>query len=91
VESITAVRPYPISSSFHFERVLIWNSHQAEDFVLASNETHSVREFIEKSFAVVGTIISWRGSNEDEVGMDQNGKVLVRLVSGLTGSRLTIC
>jgi GDPmannose 4,6-dehydratase len=48
--------------------------------VLASNETHSVREFIEKSFAVVGTTITWRGSHEDEVGIDERGRVLVRSV-----------
>ncbi|GFZ52385.1 hypothetical protein JCM24511_10158 [Saitozyma sp. JCM 24511] len=53
---------------------------QPEDFVLASNETHSVREFIEKSFEVVGIRIRWEGEGLDEVGKcSETGKVLVRV------------
>jgi GDPmannose 4,6-dehydratase len=68
------------------KRKRLTTSHTAEDFVLASNETHSVREFIEKSFAVVGTTISWYGKDEQEVGVDQKGRVLVRYVE----SRLAV-
>lgn len=34
------------------------------DFVLATNETHSVREFVESAFACIGTTIEWQGERE---------------------------
>ena len=39
-----------------------------KDYVLSSNETHTVREFVEKAFAHVGIIIYWHGSGSDEYG-----------------------
>lgn len=41
----------------------------ADDFVLATGETHSVREFIERSFARVGIELGWTGSGRDETGV----------------------
>ena len=53
---------------------------QADDFVLATGEMHSVREFVEKSFAHVGITISWQGKDIDEVGLDaETGAVVVRV------------
>jgi GDPmannose 4,6-dehydratase len=52
----------------------------AEDFVLATNETHSVREFVETAFAEGGVEIAWRGTGVDEKGFDvKTGKVLVEI------------
>jgi GDPmannose 4,6-dehydratase len=42
------------------------------DYVLATNETHSVREFVEPSFAQIGVEIEWRGKGVDEVGYDKD-------------------
>ena len=42
---------------------------QPEDFVIATGETHSVREFCETAFRTVGLEIEWRGSGVDEVGI----------------------
>lgn len=39
-----------------------------EDFVLATGETHSVREFLEKAFSEAGLSIRWEGSRQFEVG-----------------------
>ncbi|KAG1796764.1 uncharacterized protein HD556DRAFT_1359652 [Suillus plorans] len=51
-----------------------------DDFVLATGETHPVREFIEKAFAVVGVTIMWRNSGVEEEGYDaQTGRVVVRV------------
>jgi GDPmannose 4,6-dehydratase len=51
-----------------------------DDYVLATGETHSVREFIEKAFAVVSRSIVWRGEGVAEVGIDaESGKVLVEV------------
>ena len=52
----------------------------AEDFVLATGETHTVREFIELSFKEIGMNIEWSGKNENEKGMDsKTGKVIVEI------------
>merc|ERR1719411_1159604 len=58
---------------------LMLQQPQPDDFVVATGEMHSVREFIDKAFAVVGTEISWEGEGVDEVGKDQNGNVRVRV------------
>ena len=51
-----------------------------EDFVLATGETHSVREFVELAFAHINRAIVWKGEGVDEVGVDQaSGKTLVRI------------
>lgn len=52
----------------------------AEDFVLATGETHTVREFIELSFREIGMNIEWSGKNENEKGMDsKTGKVILEI------------
>ena len=49
-----------------------------QDYVLSTNEFHSVREFIEKSFALKGFNIKWKGTGLDEVGYDENtGRELI--------------
>lgn len=50
-----------------------------DDFVLATGETHSIREFIELAFKEVGLSISWQGKGTDETGVDQNGVTRVRI------------
>jgi GDPmannose 4,6-dehydratase len=51
-----------------------------DDFVLATGETRSVREFVELAFAEVGRSIEWRGEGIDETGVDAaSGKTLVRV------------
>jgi GDPmannose 4,6-dehydratase len=43
---------------------------EPDDYVLATGETHSVREFVERAFGYIGKEISWRGTSVDEVGLD---------------------
>ena len=50
-----------------------------EDFVLATGVTTTVRDFVELAFAEVGRTIRWQGTGIDEVGVDQNGEVLVKI------------
>jgi GDPmannose 4,6-dehydratase len=55
----------------------IWRIVQQErpdDYVLATGESHSVREFVERAFACVGITIKWRGSGRDEEGIDTQAK-----------------
>lgn len=51
-----------------------------DDYVLATGESHTVRELIEVAFGEVGRTIAWQGTGLDEVGVDAaNGDVLVRV------------
>jgi len=52
----------------------------ADDYVLATGEMHTVREFVEKSFAHVGLTIEWSGTGVDEVGRcSATGRELVKV------------
>ena len=56
----------------------ILQQDQPEDYVLATNETHTVREFVEKAFAETGVLIRWEGEGRNEKGYDaKTGKLLV--------------
>ncbi|MDX1735680.1 MAG: GDP-mannose 4,6-dehydratase [Halioglobus sp.] len=61
----------------------MWRMLQADEpdtFVLATNRTETVRDFVELAFAAVDTAIEWSGEAEDEVGKcASSGKVLVRV------------
>jgi len=51
-----------------------------DDYVLATGETHSVREFVEVAFSRVGRKIEWKGKGIDEVGLDaSSGEVVVKI------------
>jgi GDPmannose 4,6-dehydratase len=52
------------------------------DFVLATGEAHSVREFVELAFSKVGRRIEWRGKGVEETGVDSaTGELLVKIDS----------
>lgn len=58
----------------------ILQQDKPSDYVLATGETHTVREFIEVSFAYVGTKIRWEGKGVEEKGIDtETGRVLVEI------------
>ena len=61
----------------------MWRILQQEtpdDYVLATGETHTVREFVELAFGHVGRTIAWQGKGVDEKGMDaRSGQVLVEI------------
>jgi GDPmannose 4,6-dehydratase len=51
-----------------------------DDYVLATGETHTVREFIELAFAEIDRPISWEGKGANEIGRDaKSGEVLIRI------------
>jgi len=61
----------------------MWRILQADkpdDYVLSTNEFHSVREFIEKSFSMRGFDLRWKGTGVDEIGYDyNNGRELIHI------------
>jgi GDPmannose 4,6-dehydratase len=59
---------------------LILQQQAPDDYVLATGEAHSVREFVEKAFACVGRKIEWRGSGVQEKGLEAlSGCILVEI------------
>jgi len=62
---------------------LMLQQDEPDDYVLATGETHTVREFVEKAFAVGGITIEWKGppGTVDEIGVDADdeSRVLVRI------------
>ena len=59
---------------------LMLQHDQPEDFVIATGEQHSVREFTEKAFREAGIELRWEGSGIEERGIDQaTGRVLVEV------------
>jgi len=59
---------------------LILQQPEPDDYVLATGEEHSVREFAERAFACVGRTIEWRGAGLAEQGVDaRDGRVLIEI------------
>jgi GDPmannose 4,6-dehydratase len=58
----------------------ILQQDEPDDYVLATGETHSVREFVEKAFACIDRTIEWQGSGVEEKGIDtKTGQPLVHV------------
>ena len=61
---------------------LMLQQTEAEDFVVATGETHEVREFVQLAFQEVGIEIQWQGEGVNEKGINKaDGKVLVEVDS----------
>lgn len=59
---------------------LMLQYERPEDFVIATGEMHSVREFITKAFSVVGISVEWQGKGVEEKGIcRETGKILVEV------------
>jgi GDPmannose 4,6-dehydratase len=59
---------------------LMLQQPKGDDYVLATGESHSVREFVERAFDHIGRKIIWRGKGIDETGVDsKSGEILVRI------------
>ncbi len=67
----------------YVEAMWLMMQHEVpDDFVIATGETHSVREFVELTFKEAGIDLSWKGSDIDEKGINsENGEVLVQIDS----------
>src|ERR1700680_2621971 len=59
---------------------MILQQDEPDDYVLATGEKHSVREFVERAFDHVGRRIAWRGTGIEETGIDaKSGQILVEV------------
>lgn len=78
--NLDAKRDWGFAGDYVEAMWLMLQQEKPEDFVIATGETHAVREFVEKAFAYVGINIVWSGQGVDEVGMDAaSNKILVRV------------
>lgn len=55
---------------------LMLQQNEPQDFVIATGETHSVREFVEAAFAVIDRKIEWRGEGVEEVGIEEGSDIV---------------
>lgn len=59
---------------------LMLQQEKPDDYVVATGETHSVREFVELAFKELGVEIEWHGEGQEEFGIDKaNGNVIVKV------------
>ncbi len=77
--NINAKRDWGHARDYVEAQWLMLQQEKPEDFVIASGEQYSVRDFIEATATMLGLTIRWEGSGIDEVGYDGNGKVIVRI------------
>lgn len=71
-------RDWGHSKDYVYAMWLMLQQDEADDYVIATNETRTVREFVETAFAKVGIEVVWAGQGVDETGTDKaTGKVLV--------------
>ena len=76
--NLNAKRDWGFAGDYVEGMWLILQQEKPDDFVLATGETHTVKEFVEAAFSEVGIKIEWRGSGVDEKGYcSKTGKLLV--------------
>jgi len=80
--NIDSVRDWGHAKDYVEAMWLILQQDKPDDYVVATGETHTVREFVEKAFALVNVTIRWEGTGENELGYDKDqNKVRVRISS----------
>ncbi len=78
--NLDAKRDWGFAGDYVEAMWLMLQQDEPDDFVIATGETHSVREFVELAFKEVGIIIEWQGEGVDEVGIDsETGNILIEI------------
>lgn len=78
--NIDALRDWGYAPDYVRMMHMMLQQDKPDDYVVATGEMHSVREFIERSFAKVGRNIQWQGKEVEETGIDTTtGKTVVRI------------
>lgn len=73
-------RDWGHSKDYVYAMWLMLQQEIADDYVIATNETRTVREFVEIAFSHVGIEVKWMGSGVDEIGVDKaSGKTVVKI------------
>ena len=78
--NLDSKRDWGHSKDYVYAMWLMLQQDRADDYVIATNETRTVREFVEAAFSKVGITVEWTGSGKDETGKDkETGKVIVKI------------
>jgi GDPmannose 4,6-dehydratase len=77
--NLNAVKDWGYAKDYVEGMWKILNYEKADDFVLGTGEAHTVREFVEEAFKVVGIKIHWEGTGLDEKGISDDGRIFVRV------------
>jgi GDPmannose 4,6-dehydratase len=78
--NLDAVRDWGHARDFVVGMWMMLQQDKPDDYVLATGDSHTVREFVEKAFALIGRAIEWRGSGLNEKGIDaKTGETLVEI------------
>ncbi|MBW2035109.1 MAG: GDP-mannose 4,6-dehydratase [Deltaproteobacteria bacterium] len=78
--NLDAKRDWGYARDFVKATWLILQQEEPDDYVIATGESHSVREFVEKAFYEVGITIVWEGSGANETGRDkETGGTLIKI------------
>jgi GDPmannose 4,6-dehydratase len=75
--NLNALRDWGHARDFVEAQWLMLQQHKPEDFVIATGEQHSVREFVELACRQLEMSITWKGEGEQEKGFDASGKCIV--------------
>ena len=76
--NLNAKRDWGHSKDYVYGMWLMLQQESPEDYVLSTNEFHSVREFVEKAFELKGFDIKWKGEGLNEIGYDsKTGRELI--------------
>lgn len=82
--NLDSVRDWGDARDFVIGMWMILQQDAPGDYVLATGEAHSVREFVEAAFAHIGVQVAWQGAGVDEIGVDAgSGRRLVEIDTAL--------
>ena len=79
VGNLDALRDWGYAREYVDAMWRILQQPQPDDYILATGEVHSVREFIGTAFAAAGLKLGWEGTGLEEKGLDPDGKVRVEV------------
>jgi GDPmannose 4,6-dehydratase len=75
--NLSAKRDWGHARDFVEAQWLVLQQKTADDYVIATGEQHSVREFVEATAAELGMSVSWKGAGAEEKGYDAQGRCIV--------------
>jgi GDPmannose 4,6-dehydratase len=81
--NLEAKRDWGFAGDYVKAMHLMLQHDKPDDYVVATGESHSVREFVEAAARVLDMNIRWMGKGLDEVGVDQNGRTIIRVAKEL--------
>lgn len=77
--NLNARRDWGHAKDYVEAMVMILSQDKPDDYVIASGETYSIRELVELCFEYISMRITWSGQGLDEIGVDENGIIRVKV------------